>query len=48
MSVQLEIEQEGLLNIQKQLSILREGAPRSAYSGLMKVAFKIKSEAQNR
>jgi len=48
MSVQLEIEQEGLLNIQKQLSILREGAPRSAYSALMKVAFKIKSEAQNR
>lgn len=48
MSVQLEIEQEGLLNIQKQLSILREGAPRSAYSALKKVAFKIKSEAQNR
>ena len=48
MSIQLEIENEGLLNVQKQLSILKEGAVRSAYSALMKVAFKIKSEAQNR
>lgn len=48
MSIQLEVENEGLLNVQKQLSILKAGAVRSAYSALMKTAFKIKSEAQNR
>lgn len=48
MSIQLEIENEGLLNVQKQLSILKAGAVRSAYSALSKVAFKIQSEAKNR
>jgi hypothetical protein len=48
MSVQLSIDQSSFDNITKQLDILKVNVNRSAYSALMKVAFKIKSEAQNR
>lgn len=48
MSIQLEVENDALTNIMKQFDILKQNAPRSMYSSLMKVAFKIRSEAMNR
>lgn len=48
MSVSIEIDRESQRNIDKQFELLKKGAGRSMYSALMKVAFKIKSEAQLR
>lgn len=47
-SVQIDIDKSAFDNIQKQFNSLKIGGTASAYRALMKVAFKIKSEAQLR
>lgn len=48
MSVKIEIDKESQLNLQKQFDALKVGAGRSMFSAIVKVGFKIKSEAQLR
>lgn len=47
-SVRLEIDKKTFDHVQSQLDALNKGGVNSAYRALMKVAFKIKSEAQLR
>lgn len=47
-SVKIEIDSAVMKNLQKNFDSLKIGGPDSAYRALMKVAFKIKSEAQLR
>lgn len=46
--MRIELDQASFDNIQKQFDALKENGGKSAYRALMKVAFKIKSEAQLR
>ena len=46
--VSIEIDQKSFDNLNKQMEILKEGTPRSLYSALTKIGYKIKSEAQIR
>lgn len=48
MSVQIEIDKVSFDNVMKQLDIVKENGGVSAYRAVVKVAFKIKSEAQLR
>lgn len=48
MSVSLQIDKGNLDHIYKQFIILRATAPRSVYSALVKIAYKIRVEAQLR
>lgn len=47
-NIQITIDKSAMDNIQKQFNSLKTGGGASAYRALMKVAFKIKSEAQLR
>ena len=47
-SIQITVDKDSMDNIQKQFDALKSGGVSSAYRALMKVAFKIKSEAQLR
>lgn len=47
-SVSIEMDNSAMRNIQKNLDSLKTGGAESAYRALMKVAFKIKAEAQLR
>lgn len=47
-NIQITIDKSAMDNIQKQFNALKNGGGSSAYRALMKVAFKIKSEAQLR
>lgn len=48
MSIQLEIDKESQKNLMKQFDALKVGGSASAYRAVVKVLFKIKSEAQLR
>lgn len=48
MSVELQIDEQSLRHVNKQLDILKKRGDRSAYSAIVKVLLKIKTEAQLR
>lgn len=48
MSVSLQLDKQSKDHIDKQFNLLRESAPRSVYSAIVKVAYKIRAEAQLR
>jgi hypothetical protein len=48
MSVRIDIDQASLKHVQNQINLLQQNGGRSFYEAVVKVAFKIKSEAQLR
>lgn len=48
MSVSITLDQASKDHLDKQFRLLKEAGPRSVYSSLMKIAYKIKAEAQLR
>ena len=44
----IELDKESFDNLNKQMNSLKEGVPRSLYSAITKIGYKIKSEAQMR
>ena len=48
MSVSIQIDAASLAHLNRQLAVLQQAGPRSLYSALFKIAYKIKVEAQLR
>lgn len=46
--VSIEIDQKSFENLNKQMEVLKQGIPRSLYSAITKIGYKIKTESQMR
>lgn len=46
--VSIEIDQKSFDHLNKQMEVLKQGTPRSLYSAITKIGYKIKAEAQMR